>query len=142
MLTENPKPEVWEKQFLVHGVLLLYRQGNIRVRGGEAQRPNGLYDSWGSVHVGGWQDSDRAALSKKLFFFFLFYFQPGAFSGFRGLAKCESRGTEGTDVIRRTSSTFSLQEVGSESAIWGLKWFPREPQRENLFMGPSGQKVP
>ena len=69
------------------------------------------------MHVGGWQDSDRAALSKEL----LFYFQPGAFSGFRGLAKCESGDTEGTDVIRRTSSTFSLQEVGSESAILGVK---------------------
>ena len=36
-----------------------------------------------------------------------------------GVSKCESRGMEGTDVIRRTSSTFSLQEVGSESAILG-----------------------
>ena len=49
--------------------------------------------------------------------------QPGAFSGFRGLAKCESQDTEDTDVIRRTSSTFSLQEVGSESAISGVKRF-------------------
>ena len=77
------------------------------------------------MHVGGWQNSDRAALSKEFFFFFFFffffYFQPGFFSGFRGLAKCESRDTEGTDVIRRTSSTFSLQEVGSESAILGVK---------------------
>ena len=68
----------------------------------------------GACTLGGSQDSSRAGLSNSLFFFlFLFFFQPGAFSGFRGLAKCESRDTEGTDVIRRTRSTFSLQEVGS-----------------------------
>ena len=59
-------------------------------------------------------------------------FQPGAFSGFRGLAKCEPRGMEGTDVIRRTSSTFSLQEVGSESAILKVKLVLGERRRETL----------
>ena len=26
----------------------------VRVRGGKRQRPNGVYDSWASVRVGGW----------------------------------------------------------------------------------------
>ena len=63
----------------------------------------------------GGRDSDRAGLSKELFFAFVFFVLPllVALVGWvvltssnRGRAKFESRGTEGTDVIRMTRSTF------------------------------------
>ena len=67
--------------------------------------------------MGGGRDSDRAGLSKELFFvvFFVFFVLPllVALVGWvvltssnLGRAKFESRGMEGADVIRRTSSTF------------------------------------
>ena len=71
--------------------------------------------------MGGGRDSDRAWLSKQLFFFFVvfvffvFFVLPllVALVGWvvltssnLGRAKFESRGMEGTDVIRRTRSTF------------------------------------
>ena len=66
--------------------------------------------------MGGGRDSDRAGLSKELFFvFFVFFVLPllVALVGWvvltssnLGRAKFESRGTEGTDVIRMTRSTF------------------------------------
>ena len=74
----------------------------------------GSVNSCVSVRVGGGQDTSRAELSKELFFVFVL---PAGLDR----AKFESRFTEGTDVVRRTSSTFSLQEVESESAILGVK---------------------
>ena len=64
--------------------------------------------------MGGGRDSDRAGLSKEFFFFFFFVLPllvalvgwVVLTSSNLGRAKFESRGMEGTDVIRRTSSTF------------------------------------
>ena len=59
--------------------------------------------------MGGGRDSDRAGLSKELLFIFSQSFSLALVvltSSNLGRAKFESRGTEGTDVIRRTSSTF------------------------------------
>ena len=70
--------------------------------------------------MGGGRDSDRAGLSKESFFvfffvFFVFFVLPllVALVGWvvltssnLGRAKFESRGMEGTDVVRMTRSTF------------------------------------
>ncbi len=77
--------------------------------GGKAQRPNGIFDSWVSVHVGGWQGQRQGWAEQAIVVLFSQSFSLALVvltSSNLGPAKFESRGTEGTDVIRRTRSTF------------------------------------
>ena len=41
------------------------------MRGGKRSGPNGVFDSWANVRVGGCQDSDRDRLSKELLLLFV-----------------------------------------------------------------------
>ena len=83
------------------------------VKGGKRSARTAYLIPGRACTLGGGRDSDRAWLSKELLFLFLFFLQPwgslGAVvltSSNRGRAKFESRGMEGTDVLRTTRSTF------------------------------------
>ena len=91
-----------------------------RVRGGSTRRaPNGVCHSWEHGCALGVARDAVCPSSSEAFssFFFSFFSFPFVYWWLVGLARSESRGTERTDRRRITRSTFSIQEVGSETAI-------------------------
>ena len=89
------------------------------MRGVSLAPPNGFVYSWvWAGALGGGQGSRLAAGEEPILLLLLLLRPPPPFGVFRCRAKCEFRGTERTDRCRMTRSTFSLQEVGSETSIF------------------------
>ena len=87
------------------------------MRGGKRRAPNGVCHSWEhGCALGVARDAVCPSSSESVSSFF-FSSVPSVSWWLVGLAKSESRGTERTDRRRITRSTFSIQEVGSETAI-------------------------
>ena len=111
---------------------------------GKRRAPNGVCHSWEhGCALGVARYAVCPSASESVSFFSFFSSFPFVSWWLVGLAKCDFRGTERTDRRRITRSTFSIQEVGSETAIWcGKTRVQEESTDENarLFPWPPGQK--
>ena len=113
---------------------------------GGAQRPNGVCHPWEhGCALGVARDAVCLFSSESFSSSFFFFSVPFVSWWLVGLAKCDFpfRGMEGTHRRGITRSTFSIQEVGSETAILCRKSRVKEESTDEnarLFPCRPGQK--
>ena len=96
----------------------------VRVRGGKRQRPNGVYDSWASVRVGGWPGHQQGSAEREILLLLCFRVLLLPCPVYNVISwKSEFRGMERTDVIRTTRSTLWYKQFGWKRQFLGSNSF-------------------